>query len=324
MKKKSKAGLISTQKSVPFYNEADQRLNDKSRYYYAAETSMLIDDVQLSILPFPDRSKDEYEIKLTASDSNVEALIIDAIETRYGRNDLTYTLYEFFKQCAGVLIAYGQAAYEIVYLSTSDGKFDSFRLSPIAPSGLIAKKGKFQQYQATPMADGTNLREGVVDLPAESVLLFELPENVRAGHDQMMQSLAFAGENFIPEFALPNMVKPTILFSLDDYSLSRNIAVAKATQRIGWNARNYGTEYRFEHYVWHRQLIFYRFLCNLRENILRTLNEGLTRIGERMGFRAELSFENLPSVDDVDTALKKLHDGDLKTFSEVLDPFRSS
>jgi hypothetical protein len=324
MKKKSRAGLISTQKSVPFYNEASPHLKDKSRYYYAAETSMLIDDVQLLVLPIPRRTKKDYEIKLSASDPSVEALLINAIESRYGRNDLTYSIYEFSKQCAGVLIAYGQAAYEIVYLSTSEGKIDSFRLSLIAPRGFITKKGKFHQYQATPIADGTNVREELVDLPADSVLLFELPENVRAGHDQMMQSLAFAGENLIPEFALPNMVKPTIPFSLDDYSLSRNIAVAKVTQRIGWNARNYGTEYRFEHYVWHRQLIFYRFLCNLREGILRTLNEGLTRIGERMGFRAELSFENLPSADDVDTALKKLHDGDLKTFSEVLDPFRSS
>jgi len=324
MKKKSESGLTSSQKSVPFYNDADLRLNDKSRYYYAAETSMLIDDVQLLVLRIPKRAKEGYEIKLSASDPRVEALIINAIESRYGRNELTHSVYEFSKQCAGVLIAYGQAAYEIVYLSTSDGKIDSFRLSPIAPSGFIAKKGKFQQYQVTPIADGTKLRKQLVDLPADSVLLFELPENVRAGHDQMMQSLAFAGENFIPEFALPNMVKPTVPFSLDDFSLSRNIAVAKATQQIGWNARNYGTEYRFEHYVWHRQLIFYKFLCNLREGILRTLNEGLTRVGERMGFRAELSFENLPSADDVDAALKKLHDGDLKTFSEVLDPFRSS
>jgi hypothetical protein len=73
----------------------------------------VIDDVQFSILPFPDRAKDEYEIKLTCSDATVESLIIDAIETRYGREDLTFSLSEFFKQCAGVLIAYGQAAYEI-------------------------------------------------------------------------------------------------------------------------------------------------------------------------------------------------------------------
>lgn len=324
MKKKFKDGLISSQKSVPFYNEADPHLKDKSRYYYVADASMLIDDVQLSILPFPERAKAKYKIKLTSSDATVEALIIDAIETRYGRDELTFSIYEFFKQCAGVLMAYGQAGYEIVYLSTSEGKIESFRLSLIAPSGFVAKKGKFQQYQMMPTSDGPNLNERFVDLPADSVLLFQLPENMRARHDEMMQSLVFVGENIFPKFAIPNMFKPTVPFSHDDYSLSRNIAVAKATQHIGWNARNYRTEYRFEHYVWHRQLIFYRFLCNLREGILRTLNEGLTRIGERMGFSAELSFENLPGADGVDTALKKLHDGDLKTFSEVLDPFRSS
>ena len=319
--KKSESSLTSSQKSVPFYDEADPHLNDKSRYYYVADASMLIDDVQLSILPFPDQAKD-YEIKLTCSDATVEALIIDAIEIRYGREDLTFSLFEFFKQCAGVLMAYGQAAYEIVYLSTSEGKIDSVRLSLIAPSGFVVKKGKFQQYQMIPTSDGPNASERFVDLPAESVLLFELPENIKAGHDQMMQSLVFVGENIFPEFAIPNMLNPTVPFSHDDYSLSRKIAIAKATQHIGWNARNYDTEHRFEHYVWHRQLIFYKFLCILRERILQTLNEGLTRIGSRMGFSAELSFENLPTANDVDTALQKLHNGDLKTFNEVLKPFR--
>jgi hypothetical protein len=322
MKKKSKSSLTSSQKSVPFYNEGDPHLNDKSRYYYVADASMLIDDVQLSILPFPDRAKDEYEIKLTSSEATVEALIIDAIETRYGRDDLTFSVYEFFKQCTGVLMAYGQAAYEIVYLSTSEGKIDSVRLSLIAPSGFVVKEGKFQQYQIIPTSDGPNLSERFVDLPAESVLLFQLPENMGVGHDQMMQSLVFVGENIVPKFAIPNMFNPTVPFSHDDYSLSRNVAVAKATQHIGWNARNYGTEYRFEHYVWHRQLIFYKFLCILREGILRTLNEGLTRIGGSMGFSAELSFENLPTANDVNTAMEKLHNGDLKTFNEVLKPFR--
>ena len=321
MKKKSKSSLTSSQKSVPFYNEGDRPPNDKSRYYYVADASMLIDDVQLSILPFPNRAKDEYEIKLTSSDAAVEALLIDAIETHYGRDELTFSVYEFFKQCAGVLMAYGQAGYEIVYFSTSEGQIDSVRLSLIAPSGFIVRKGKFQQYQMMPTSDGSNLNETFVDLPADSVLLFQLPENMRARHDQMMQSLVFVGENIFPKFAIANMINRTVPFFHDDYSLSRNIAVAKATQHIGWNARNYGIEYRFEHYVWHRQLIFYKFLCNLRESILRTLNEGLTRIGGRMGFSAELSFENLPTANDVETALEKLHNGNLKTFNQVLKPF---
>ncbi|HEY6806130.1 MAG TPA: hypothetical protein VI306_21295 [Pyrinomonadaceae bacterium] len=285
---------------------------------------MLIDDVQLSILPFPDRSRDddEYDIKLTASDATVETLIIDAIESQYGREDLRYSLYEFFKQCAGVLMAYGQAAYEIVYLSTNEGKIDSVRLSLIAPSGFITKRVKFQQYQSTPTAEGSNQRGSFINLPAESVLLFKLPENMRARHDEMMQSLVFVGENIVPKFAIANMVNPTVPFSHDDYSLSRSIAVAKATKHIGWNARNYRNEHRFEHYVWHRQLIFYKFLCILREGILRTLNEGLTRIGSRMGFTAELSFENLPTANDADSALEKLHKGNLKTFNDVLKSFR--
>lgn len=324
MRRKSKSDLVSSQQSVWFYSdmvENDPNLNKKSNYHYISETSMLIDDVQSMTLPIPRSSEKGYQIKLSASDPKLENLIIGAIETEYDRNDLNEAIYEFFQQCVGVVMAYGYAGYEIVYFSTAEGVIDSFRLALIPPSAFNISKSKFQQYVPLQITSELHLEKQYIEFPTENILLFQLPEYVKAQHAQIMESLAFLGANLLPKFALENMYKPTIPFSHGDYHLSREIALAKATQIIGWNARNYSNEHKFEHYVWRRQLVFYKFLCSLRETILHTLNEALTRIGNKMGFTAELSIEGLPNSGDVDIALEKLHKGDLRTFDEVLKPF---
>jgi hypothetical protein len=325
MRTKSKKGLVSSQKSVWFYSdmiESDSNLDLKSRYHYISETSMLIDDVQLMTLPVPRYSDKNYQIKLSTPDLRAESLILDAIDTQYERTDLTEAIYEFFQQCVGVMMAYGHAAYEIVYYSTEEGILDSFRIAIIPPSAFINKRGKYRQYVPSQVSKERGLEERYIDLPSEDILLFELPQNVKENHQQTMDSLAFLGQNLFPQFALDNLYNPTVPFSQSDYLLSREIALAKSTQMIGWNARNYNTEYKFEHYVWHRQLVFYRFICTLRQTILQTFNNGLATIGEKLSFKTDLLVDGLPTTQDVDFALKRLQEGDLRTFDEVLKTFR--
>jgi hypothetical protein len=325
MRKKPKDGLISSRKSVWFYSDMvgdDPILNNKSFYHYSSNTNMIIDDVDSSCLPIPDFPKNKYKVNLITSDSRCEDLLIGAIETRYGRENLTNSIYEFFNQCVRVVMTYGYAGYEIIYFSTQDGKIDSFWLSLIPPSAFIIKKDKFQQYVPLEIVNERDLEGQYIDLPKNDVLLFEIPEYIKSDYEQMMESLAFLGKEVFPDFALENIFKPTIPFSQSDYLLSKEIALAKATRVIGWNARNYSNEYKFEHYVWQRQLRFHKFLCILRETILKTLNEGLKRIGNNLDFEAKLVIEGLPTVLDAENALEKLKNGEIKTFSEVLDIFR--
>lgn len=325
MRKKLKDGLISSRKSVWFYSdmvEDDPILNKKSFYHYSSKTNMLIDDVDSSCLPTPDFPKNKYKVNLITTDTRCEDLLIGAIETRYGRENLTNSIYEFFNQCVRVIMTYGYAGYEIIYFSTQDGAIDSFWLALITPSAFINKKDRFQQYVPLQVVKERNLEGQYIDLPKENILVFELPEYIKPYYEQMMESLAFLGKEVFPEFALENLFNPTVPFSREDYLLSKEIALAKVTSIIGWNARNYSNEYKFEHYVWQRQLRFHKFLCILRETILKTLNEGLKRIGIKLNFEAELVIEGLPTVQDAENALEKLNKGEIKTFSEVLDKFR--
>jgi len=283
---------------------------------------MIIEDVDSFCLPIPDFLKKKYEVNLITTDSRFEDLLTGAIETRYGRENLTNSIYEFFKQCVRVVMTYGHAGYEIIYFSTQDGKIDSFWLALIPPSAFIIKKDKFQQYVPLEIVNERNLEGQYIDLPKNDVLLFEIPEYIRGNYEQMMESLDFLGKEVFPKFALENIYNPTVPFSQSDYLLSKEIALAKAARVIGWNARNYSNEYKFEYYVWHRQLRFHKFLCILRETILKTLNEGLKRIGNKLDVEAELVIEGLPTVQDAENAIEKLNNGEIKTFSEVLDIFR--
>jgi len=314
----------STRQSIWFYSDMvkdDPHLNKKSDYHYTAETHMLIEDVELSCLPIPGYSTKNYRVTLTASQPNIEKLIIEAIETEYDYQDLAQSIYEFFHTCVRVIMVYGHAGYEIAYSSRDGGDFDSFEFVLIPPSAFKVRKNRFRQYVPLELANQLKLETQFINFPPDNILLFTLPDYVQPYHKTMMDALAYLGRNLYPRWALQNLYERKIPFSQSDYALSREIALAKATRIVGWNARNYNSDYKFEHYVWRRQLLFYKFLCSLRASILEKFNEGLHRVGKKMNFTAELSIEGLPTIADAELALEKLQQGDLTTFEEVLKPF---
>lgn len=99
-----------------------------------------------------------------------------------------------------------------------------------------------------------------------------------------------------------------------------NLALAKATRIIGWNARQLFQNEALEYYLTHRFLSFESFKIALRDNILKTLNEGLERAGKIVGFKAHILVTGLSSRSDVEAAMGRLKAGN-STFKEILEPF---
>jgi hypothetical protein len=107
---------------------------------------------------------------------------------------------------------------------------------------------------------------------------------------------------------------------------SRNLllgimALYDATKLIGYNFRDYNMEHITEYYLWHRDLVFEKFKVTLRNSILATLNDGITRAGKELGFSSQIEIKGLPTEDDVAAAQEKLAVGD-GTFEEILKTFR--
>jgi hypothetical protein len=58
----------------------------------------------------------------------------------------------------------------------------------------------------------------------------------------------------------------------------------------------------------------------LRNSIVGTLNDALGVAGKRMGFKGQIRIEDLPTISDVNAAVRELESG-ARPFGEILKPF---
>lgn len=326
MREKLLEGLTGDRRSIWFdvgrYRN-DPILRDKSSRYYSSKTSMLIDDIYHGTFPVPNFGLKKYSVNLETSNEKTKELLINAIEGRqHPHHELSEAFYDFATECVKCLVAYGYAPYEIVYFSDDKGIPKIFLITLISPSSFSETKLGFRQYVPKAEAVEQKINTQYIDLPKENVLLFKLPKDCETDHHFMMECLEYFGGGLIPEFAMGDLANQASLFSQSDYFTARKLAVAYATKDIGWNARDYGSQYALEWYVWYRQLRFYRFQCLLRNLVIETFNEGLLRIGKKLGFEATISIDGLPTVADADKTRERLVSGDLGTFIEILEQFR--
>jgi hypothetical protein len=99
-----------------------------------------------------------------------------------------------------------------------------------------------------------------------------------------------------------------------------NLALVEAVKPIGWNARGTFNNCVLSYYWIRMSLTFEKFKIRLREAMLATLNRSLQRIGEKVGFKAEIKMEGLPTIADVDNASDQLASGAMP-FTEVMKVF---
>jgi hypothetical protein len=326
VKREHTANLIGSQKTVWYYPEelevTDSRLQERSRYFELLQSSMLIQDVHNQIIPFEGFSKKIFSISLTDPSESIAALIASALDRRdRGRScDLVTSVTDFFRECAQSLMIFGEAVYEIVYFSNpSDQKIVKFELERVRP--LTVTRRRRQVVQAVP--ESASKQQGLprfIHLPADRVLIFELPErrNVAAA----LESLAVLSTKLMPQFVLKNFQEATSKFHYDSSGQihSQKLALAEAGKAIGWNARGLFDDDMLEFYSLRRALSFERFKIDLRNSILTKLNEGLTMAGREMGFNAKITVDGLPTIPGVEAAESELESGS-KAFSDILKPF---
>src|SRR5687767_10427421 len=97
---------------------------------------MLIEDVSLWVMPIL-RHDQVARAVLEPPNRAAEDLVAQALGREYHGRDLAGAIFDFFRRCAGMLVAYAIAPYEIVYLysSNSDAAV-GFELCSIYPPTL--------------------------------------------------------------------------------------------------------------------------------------------------------------------------------------------
>jgi hypothetical protein len=226
-----------------------------------------------------------------------------------------------------MIMAYEEAPYEIVYFWQSNDKnpqnevLVGFKLVLIRPGTLIRKGKNVSQYVPLNIARQRNVKQYIL-LPQDSLLIFKPPAYVRGKLIQMLRSLSILSGPIVPEFTFPGENKPQKLpYDSGLHSHTRSTALAEATKLIGWNAGNrWFRKEVSDYYFYHRHLLFARFMIELRESILVTLNEGFKRVGGKMGFSGHLELQDLPTLADITKAQIHLLAGD-QTFEAIVKPF---
>lgn len=307
------------------------------RVGYVAEghnSHMLFEDVSNGVFPFALGRGNQSRVRLEPYDPKVERLIADGLEdrTRYSASPLEDSLAEWFRLCAREIARGGRVVYEIGYLvRRSDGRADGFRLLRINPDSIerhgdvlvqqVPAGARARDYSVVEEGDLTLPSETLI-IPAERILIFEMPVAYRREWQRIRRDLAFIDRNDPAALTIRRMEAPAreqFPFDWDLHHATYGRAVAEVTRAVGWNRREIVNLQ--QGYSWMvRHLRFKRFVITVRDEMMATLNDGLRRIGEHVGFRGQLVLQGVPTLADVDEAERLLWEGS-KPFAEITAPF---
>lgn len=321
--------LLRSQQSIFYYTDLegqdDPVLVARPDYLGQFYPRMLIEDVRLSIMPIGEHSTNEtFRVFITPADQAIEHIVAAGLWKDRYTPTLTRAVCEFVRRCSATIMAFEEAIYEIVYLSVPETqKVTAFELVSIQPRTLKRRWGKLVQYVPASVAEARRLPR-YITLSPERILFFKAPRQLKSKLKHIMEDLASLSGATFPDFALPNADSPhRIPFDSTIHTRARSLAVADATKLIGWNAQEelLPRGEKLEYYFLYRQLRFYKFKIQLRDSILRALNEVIAHVGKTIGFSGSIETKGLPTLEDIAIAHAHLQAGN-KPFDEVMRPFR--
>lgn len=160
-----------------------------------------------------------------------------------------------------------------------------------------------------------------VDLDPATLVTFRLPPAEETKVRKIVKFLRTASALDGAELALSRDATGT--YSLPEDQRKRGELIAKATEPIGWNARDLFKGNHLEPYNTWRRLRFLEFTIGLRDLITGNLNMAIAQAGERIGLQAAIELEGLSTLADVEKAKDDLRSGarsigDLERFAAQL------
>jgi len=327
MRHRSNSKLERSQESVFYVPGASPKgetdSSTRTKYINEFYPHMFIEDVKLGIMPigvWADRKT--FKVSIDPPSSKVEKIIAKALASGEYYQSLASAVRDFVAQCAVELLIFDTTTYEIVYLSEpKSGKAVEFEFVHINPLTLV-RRGK-ELLQRIPIELATKLNKAeYIRLTPERLLTFRLPHSIRGKTEQLIESLGRLSTPTVPEFFMEELTSGIRKTSYDvkAHNYMRSLALARTTNLVGWNARRLFEKEALEYYLIHRALLFEEFKIELRNTILKSLNEGVKRSSRLIGFTAEIVVTDLPTLSDVQTARQYLQEGKA-TFKEILEPF---
>jgi len=318
----------STRKSVYFPLDMLDSSEGRRGYrdlYNTRYVRMLIDDVAHSIVPYGGESRrKDFCVKVMSKDTEAEKLVIDALKQSHSSRSLAASTCYFIQECAMFIMLEGEALYEIVYYDKEEGSPNRyFKLKFIPPWSIGRRWGK--RVQIIPEEIAARMGSPTtVELASPDIACFSCGTIEPAKNRRILETLASAGEEVLPEFYVNDIAQQgtSSSFELKEYERVLKTTIAAATREYGWTAGRLMHDRMSEYYFLVRCLRFEMLKATMREDILRTLNMAFSRAGSIVDIDVTLVMEGLPNKEDIKKSMLRLQEGKTE-FKEILAPYIS-
>lgn len=291
--RQAKSPQVSLRKTIPYHSDVDcdgdPILKTRRNYSRSSYPHMLIEDVSLGIMPISGRmGKRDFRVSLSSEDKLLEGKIAEAFPDAERYRDFSGAVCEFFRQSAHLILAYGEAVFEVAFTKAKGTeKVSGFELVFVQPKTVYRRWGKVFQYVPLAVAKKRGVPQNVEVDPQTIITM--IPPVGDTSWEHCMESLAMVGAFSMPKFALEGMTAGAkTRYDFSNHQVWRVRAIADATKEIGWNTRGTIQEQCLEYYTMYRQLQFEKFKIRLRTEILEKLNAALEKAGKVLGFDSQV------------------------------------
>ncbi|MBM7624271.1 hypothetical protein [Sporohalobacter salinus] len=272
--------------------------------------NMFVEDLYGGVIPIQANSIDSFSAKIIGSNEEKVKIMLNSFN-RHTEHNNSQLICDVVQQIAQKLAWNGEAAYEIMSYRKEDKinyylhNFTTRRLFQI-PKYYI---------QAIPISDYDKWGKFLNILPSDIVWYISMPSQfggVKEYKKYLKKLKKFKELN--PQFLKDNLYKKGSYFNINKYKEEFKIYVEKLFKKIGWNKRDWSSEYKTEFYVVLREVRFSWYQTILREYIIDSLNELI----ENLNLDCEISVSGLPTSSDILKTKKDLIKGEMK-LTEVVD-----
>lgn len=314
----------STKRSVRHYSPREN-MNLLEPHLYQ---HMFEEDIHLGIMPIgAQSSRPDFKISIAPSSAEMEELITQGLPTFHGEaHSLADAVCSFVDDTAHMMGHYGRVYYEIVYTGENLERPTAFSLQQIQTRTIHSLWGLHWQY----IPRKTRRDEGrcvptIIRLPRRNLMTLYFPATLggKREHHRLMRGLKYLDKSSVPKFFMDDMkrLQQTPSYDFTVHRNSMDTYLGKTTRLVGWNARSMTDDICLEYYRLHRYIKFERTKALLREHILDSLNATISYIGKKMGFKAQIQVQGLPSSRDLYALMNRLKNGDIP-FLEIFNATR--
>lgn len=270
-------------------------------------TTFFVEDIASSVWPYAYRtSRRNVSIELESKNESAEEIVSAAL----GGNarGLESSIQEFLSAAAGQITEFDFAVAEIVFTRETDtNQLESVECVWINPVQIRRRWGKMYQQVPIEVASQRGVKT-LIHLPDEKIIHFVAPPNLRKAMSKARESLSRISGSRINGYAL-TALQTNLPFNWQVHERTMMLALAEAGRPVGFGSRGMFNKHVATPYWIRLRLLHEKFLIELRQSLLNTLNDALKRIGNRMGFDCELKVDGLPTDRDIEIALNQLDAG---------------